>query len=142
MPRTDAALVQGILEDNYNGSTSLAPFIAAANAMTSRVNTVAVADGFVLSSAELELIERWLAAHFYAWGADKTRASVGVGRSNETYDGKTGMHLEATPYGQTAIALDFSGTLRAINDGAVNVGGFWAGYPTSEQTDWVTRGNT
>lgn len=142
MARTDTAAVTGILAGNYDGSTSLAPFIATANAITSRLNTMAIDGGYVLNSAELELIERYIAAHLYVWNTDKTKASVGIGRANETYDGKTGMHLEATPYGQTAISLDFSGILRAIGDGAVNVGGFWAGYPTSEQTGWIDRGNT
>ena len=65
----------------------------------------------LLSTAELKEIERWLSAHFTAI-RDKRTVKDNVGDSSHTYEGKTGMGLEFTRYGQQALLLDTTGTLR------------------------------
>jgi len=85
--------------------TSLTPFILVASQQVDRIGTVGT-----LSAAVLKEIERWLAAHFVAL-RDKRTSKDNVGDSSHTYEGKTGMGLDFTRYGQMAKMLDTTGTL-------------------------------
>lgn len=107
--RTSEAAVQGILIE-YESTTSMTPFIEAASAMVTQHCTD---DDF--SSTDLELIERWLAAHFYCLSDPRTtqdRAPNGIGAS---YESKVDLGLNVTRYGQMAMQLDWSGALAAWN---------------------------
>jgi len=65
------------------------------------------------SQNRLDMIECWLAAHFYAIRDPRAQSeSAGVSAS---YQGQTGMYLSSTSYGQQAIMLDTSGSLAALN---------------------------
>ena len=144
MARTTAAAVQLILNDDYgqleDGSLpSLTPFIDTANAIVSRVATMAVAAGFTLSTAELELIERWLSAHAYVMNDQVAKNRSFAGGVSATYQGEQGMYFEASKYGQMAMALDFSGSLRKISRGSTTIGVSWLGKPPSEQIDYADR---
>lgn len=55
-------------------------------------------------------IHKYLAAHFAALRDQRLQAER-VADVSYTYQGKTGMYLEATHYGQMALTLDTSGTL-------------------------------
>lgn len=116
MPRTDSSSVQGILLENYDGSSSLSPFIAAAGALTDKVSSND-SDG-ILDATDLELIERWLSAHFYAAGPDMLPQSKGTGRANASFQGQTGMFLKSTYYGQMAMLLDTTGYLGVLQQDA------------------------
>lgn len=61
-------------------------------------------------AATLALIEMWLAAHLLAT-RDQRVARETVADADYEYQGKTGMGLEATFYGQQALILDTSGRL-------------------------------
>lgn len=137
MARTTAADVEDLLAGDYDGSTSLAVHIATATAIVDRVEACAANKDITLSDAELELIERWLAAHSYAM-VDQPYQSKTTGRASATFQGRTGMRLEATKYGQQAMAVDYSGCLNAIGQ-RKTAGGFWLGRPPSEQTDYRDR---
>lgn len=143
MARTDADAVKGILLDDYDpapevgDAVDLSPFIATATVIVSRVATCAAAKDLTLSAEELELIERWLAAHCYAM-SDQTLASTSTEGASASFHGQTGMRLEATKYGQMATTLDFSGCLTAIDKRQV-ARGFWLGKPRSEQIPYVDR---
>lgn len=67
MARTTKKAVQDLLlpGGDYDGKSDLTPFIDTASSIVTRVNTCAIAKGNTLTVAELELIERWLAAHCY-----------------------------------------------------------------------------
>jgi len=67
-----------------------------------------------LSEDRLKEIERYLAAHF-ACMMDPREEREQFGDASNTYQGKTGMALDATFYGQTAKLLDTSGTLINLN---------------------------
>lgn len=123
--RTTIKLVREVLDDNYNGKTGLQQFIDAATVVIDRVATCAIDKGKTLTAAELELIERWLAAHFYT-RIDTTYASRSVGGASGSFHGQTGTHLDASFYGQTAANLDYSGCLIAIIKRQV-AQGFWGG---------------
>jgi hypothetical protein len=145
MARTTPLAVQGILLDHYGATLagtnpSLSPFIESANAVVDRVAACAIARDKTLTTAELELIERWLAAHYYASAPDQAKESRTTGRASAKYQGKTGMYLESTKFGQMAVTLDHSGCLVAIASQTRKVaGGFWGGFRPSEQTDYEDR---
>ena len=139
MSRTTSQAVKSVLLGDYDGESSLVSFIDTASVVVTRVNTCAVAKGVTLSTAELELIERWLAAHFYAC-SDQPYSVAETDKARGRFQGQTGMFLTGTKYGQTAMRLDPSGCLEAIGNrtrakATVN----WLGFPPSEQTDYVDR---
>lgn len=90
--------------------TDLSPYIDAANELVTEicaVNTSYTAD-------RLEKIERWLSAHFYCIFDPRTK-SEGVSGISASYEGNTGMMLEATRYGQQAMLLDTYGGLSVMS---------------------------
>lgn len=137
--RVNETEVKDILGRHYDTkrSASLSPFIKAANLLTNRVATCAIAKGTLLTSDELKEIERWLSGHFYE-RSDPMFSSKTTAGASASYQGQTTMHLESTFYGQTAMDLDTSGCLSAFNKRAV-AGGFWAGQEATEETTWSDR---
>jgi len=130
--RTDPDKVKGILGKDYDtvSCPSLAGYITAANLLTTRVATCASSKGTPLSTAELESIERWLAAWFYT-KSDPVYASKSTGKSSGSFVRGA---KEPEPYKDAALALDPSGCLSALLN-RQTAGGFWAGKPVSE---WLT----
>src|SRR6266576_2605872 len=106
MPRTTSAAVAGIVEVDAN--ISLVPFIETASALVDDVEK-----GSLHDVVRLELIERWLSAHFYTV-RDPRVVLERVERIEQTFQSKVGLHLETSHYGQQAMILDTSGVLRAI----------------------------
>lgn len=140
--RTSDASVQAILLDQYDtdGSPSLTAFIATANSLTDYVDSCD-SDGD-LSSATLELIERWLAAHYYAH-ADQLQKSKTTGDASSSFQGEFGKGLESTQYGQAAMNLDTTGCLakknREMINGKVGISVTWLGKKKSQQTPYEQR---
>lgn len=137
--RTSEPKVQGILGDNWDGSTSVRPFIETANVLTDEVSTCAAARDITLSSALLERIECFLSAHFYAhadplFSEKKTERASGVFQVGKAEEGG----YKSTQYGKSAISLDISGCLAMFNKGQQPTIA-WLGKPPSEQTDYVDR---
>lgn len=118
MAYTTVLAVKGILADDYNLTTDLQQFIDSADIIMARVLACAGAKGITLSSIELEMIERWLSAHFYC-ASNPQYQSEATGGISVSYTGQTSMHLESTRYGQMAINLDYSGCLNAISSRSV-----------------------
>jgi hypothetical protein len=139
MARTNAAAVQALLGNDYDADAapSLTPRIETATVIVDRVATCATAKAITLTAAELELIERWLSAHFYAM-TDQTYSSKSTGGASASFHGQTGLALDATKYGQTAKLLDYSGCLTAIGGRQV-ASGAWLGKRPSEQTLYTDR---
>lgn len=141
MSRTNSSAVKALLlpgkDYDLDRAPSLTPFIDSASAIVSRVAACAIAKGEPLSSSELELIERWAAAHLYVC-SDQTYASKSTEGASASFHGQTGMHFESSRYGQTALSLDFSGCLSAITEKRV-ASAAWLGRPPSEQTDYGDR---
>lgn len=141
MPRTDAAAVQAILLNDYDAdeSPSLTPFIETASAVVDDVAACATAKAVTLGDTRLELIERWLAAHYYQQ-SDQGYASNSTEGASASFHGQTAMYLESTKYGQTAVRLDKSGCLAAIAGGERKVAsGAWLGKTRAEQLDYEDR---
>lgn len=121
MARTTAANVRLIMSTSLTDA-QLAAFIETAH----QIVTNEIEDSSV-TSTKLELIERWLAAHFASVRTKQT-ASEKAGSVSATFQGQTAMHLEATHYGQNAMLLDDSGALAALNkmkEESVSMSNLW-----------------
>ena len=144
MARTTSNAVKELLQPGGDYDTvrnpSLTPFIQSATVVVDRVQTAAAANGRTLNSTELELIERWLAAHYYA-SSDQPYTSRSTAGASGSFQGQTGMYLEGTKYGQMAITLDYSGYLYSISSGPNRRTGkiTWVGKPPSTQIDYQDR---
>jgi hypothetical protein len=108
MARTTAAKVQAIIQTK--ASISLDPFIETANHLVTKVCTSSNYD-----ATDLELIERWLAAHFYAV-RDPRRLREKAGPVSAEYKGKWDLKLNLTEYGQQVLLLDYEGHFAALNE--------------------------
>lgn len=101
---TDSAV--GAIIDITSG-TDITPFIEAASAVVDD-HCAPLAYG----ATRLELIERWLAAHFFAV-YDGQIASEKADEVSQAFQYDVGKYLEFTKYGQMAIILDNLGGLAA-----------------------------
>jgi len=121
MARTSSAAVAAIIETEV--SIDLTPFIEAANHIVTRVCTDSD-----YADTELELIERWLAAHFYAI-RDPRVADEAAGSVSQRFQYKVDLNLSVTTYGQQAMMLDTEGNLATLSRGrGKTVGGAtWLG---------------
>lgn len=140
MARTTAALVRAILRDDYDGESDVSPFIASATVVVTRVAACAVAKLEPLTVEELELIERWLAAHYYGCTASNDRPiqEQTTEKAKGVFQGRTGMALESTYYGQVALTLDPSGCLAAVTK-RTKARLTWAGLNPTDQTAYEDR---
>jgi len=117
--RATAELVAEVIE--VDPAIDLDPFILTASQLVDLVE--ANSD---LSTAVLQNIERWLAAHFYTLRDPRT-TSERAGSVMENYQSSVGPGLATSHYGQAAMALDTSGTLRNLSRGKRQASMFWAG---------------
>lgn len=130
MARTTSALVGGIIE--LDSSITITPFILVANEL---VTELCSSDDY--TSTRLELIERWLSAHFYS--VRDPRAEVEkAGPVSEKFQSKVDLGFDTSHYGQMAMRLDTEGGLAALNEQIkrgkkVTVGATWLG--TADPTD-------
>jgi hypothetical protein len=111
MPRTTSLAVGGIVELDSNIST--APAIETASALV---------DDHCSSLADTrqELVERYLAAHFYSLRVRQV-ASEKAGPVSQNFEAPVlGKGLEQTTFGQQAMGLDSSGNLSAWNKAVVD----------------------
>ena len=123
--RTDSQKVGGIIE--VDPEISLDPFIETASALVNEVEENSDHD-----ANRLELIERWLSAHFYAM-RDPRPTQEKAGPVAQTLQSKVDLNLANSHYGQQAIVLDTSGTLATLNQmalkGKSKVAVGWLGTP-------------
>lgn len=110
MARTTPNNVKAILGQEYDSVNlpSLNPFIDTASVMVDEVQ----ADDYsgLMTSQRLEIVERWLAAHFYQI-SDPGYKSRSTSKANGTFNGETAQGLKGTRYGQQAMFLDLTGFL-------------------------------
>lgn len=112
MARTTAALVRGLLEDADPNDGVFDPFILSANEL---VTEICVPLGY--TDVRLELIERWLAAHFYSI-LNPQVSFFSAGTVQESYDSKVDLRLQVTRYGQQVMILDTKGGLAGLSNSA------------------------
>lgn len=118
--RTTSALVAGIVEVDPS-ITDITPFIDVSNELVTELCAVTTGTPPVniygYSDYRLELIERWLAAHFYCI-RDPRASQEQAGSVQETLQGKVDLGLKATLYGQEAMRLDTHGALAVMDNAA------------------------
>lgn len=108
--RTTDEAVRGIIELDDDFDTD--PFIETANMV---VTDNCTSSGY--SDEKLELIERWVSAHFCCVRDPRTRMESVKGIT-ETFEGTSGQKFSSTRYGQQALILDNAGNLKALDKGA------------------------
>lgn len=132
MPRTTALLVGKIVR--LNPKLDIDTAIEAANSLVTSACAGALADDGVTlfyDDARLELIERYLSAHFYCINDPRTfRQRAGQVSVSTQY--KVDLGLNVTHYGQQAMILDSKGGLAALNamlkkKGSITLGVKWLG---------------
>lgn len=106
MPRTDSTAVEGIIE--VDASIPVTPFIEVANNLVTRHCTDSDYD-----DDTLELIERWLSAHFYAI-RDMRIDTEKAGPVSQQFQFKVDLGFNVTIYGQQAMLIDSDGNLAAL----------------------------
>jgi hypothetical protein len=137
MARTTPVAVLTLLGDNWDGITDVTQFIDTASAIVDDVvvsSASRLPPSMTLTPLKQELIERWLACHYYAQFDQLYAMKTTVGAS-ATFQGQTTMSIESTRYGQSAINLDFSGTLSAISRRQF-ARGFWMGNRFGTGCSW------
>ena len=142
MARTTTTLVAEILGGHYvsGSSPSLQPFIDSATLVISRVITCATTKGITISTDEAEMIERYLAAHYFSF-ADQLYQSKATNGASGSFQGQTGKGIESSQYGMAALQIDPSGCLAAIAKGA-RASVTWGGKPSNTQLSAYERGYT
>lgn len=133
MARTTPELVKGIVEVDETAWPDISPFIDTANHL---VTEVCGSAGY--SDSRMELIERWLAAHFYRI-ADPMLSLETIDVLGARFQFKLGLRLQVTTYGQQVMFLDTKGGFAALNNSAEKlqkfqgtIGGFWLGTENEE----------
>jgi hypothetical protein len=106
--RTTAELVGGLIELDL--TIDVTPFIFTASEL---VTEHCEGQGYTVE--RLELIERYLAAHFYTL-RDPRVVSERAGPVQATYQSKVDLNLATSHYGQTAMMLDTVGGLAVLNN--------------------------
>ena len=106
MPRVAEQDVKKIIDTELT-KEEIAPFLTTANLL---VTDVLAGAGY--SDELLAQIECWMAAHFVAV-RDPRISQEAIGDVSASYDGKTGMGLNSTRYGQAAMTLDHRNILKS-----------------------------
>lgn len=120
-----------------DSNLSIAPFLDAASALVDYIVTQDTAS--ILTTALKEQIEKWLAAHYYAirdlqYHERETQDAKGK------FQGKTGMGLDATLWGEQAKGFDVTGTLVRLDAKQRPVASVtWLGKPKSSQIPYEQR---
>lgn len=115
MIATTDALVRGIIDAQSDVSTD--PFIAAANQLASDVFGAYVPP---YTDAKSQLIQTWLAAHFYTI-FDNQLARAKAGTVSVGYQYKVEMGLDSSIYGQNAMLLDTNQGLAKLQNSLTTV---------------------
>lgn len=134
MARTTSTAVLSVLGENYDSDNqpSLTPYIDTANLIVTRCAALASSNGYTLSVPEKEIIERWLAAHFYTIRDALYSSRSTLGASGSFIRPKDGGYLE------TAKMADPSGCLAAVLENNT-AGGGWLGKTVSEGLSFDER---
>lgn len=133
MARTTVGAVESVLLRDYDRRRRphLSPFIAAASVLVDKIVSVLADRDESLTDSQLEMIERWLAAHCYVM-SDRTFAESRTEGAYAVFHGRTGMGLDFSSYGQMAKILDTTGVLASL-DKRQSADMFWLGTPRGEE---------
>ena len=135
--RTTYEAVGGIIELDASivpTAVSMLPFITVASELVDECCVGDAGPATPYTDERLELIERWLSAHFYT-NRDPRLVNEKAGPVGGSYQSRVDLGFDTSHYGQTAMRLDTNGGLSKLNDdmkkGKPVVGAVWLG--TSEE---------
>ncbi len=106
MARTNVAEIKEILSTELSDSV-IEGFISGAN----ETITATVGSDSTISSDLKKELERWCTCHMIASTREQQLSDAKAGPAQATYQGKTGMELDSTFYGQTVKVMDPTGKL-------------------------------
>lgn len=112
MGRVSAVEVIAIMAE----SDALTTTVVDAYIASSTVFITEAFDGVTISDDLLKEIERWFTAHMIASTRERVSKKEGAGGASIEYAIEVGMGMKGTQYGQTAIAIDTTGTLAILAD--------------------------
>lgn len=135
--RTTEDAVADILDND--STIKITPFIVAASSLVDKIE--AADSNSQLSQSDFNIIETWLAAHFYTI-RDQQYEQKKTGDAEGKFQGETGKGLDSSHYGQMAKTLDITGYLadldtKARNDMIHKAGVLWGGTEYSEANENV-----
>jgi len=111
--RTTPSLVRSVLDPTFPSDVNLDPFIDAATVLVDLIEQKPVVGS--LTNQHLEVVERWLAAHYADVTHKSTRTSESIGAASRSWSlPSVSPGFEGTIYGQQAINLDTTGTLKSL----------------------------
>jgi len=114
--RTTPALVKATIETDPNITDSdIQGFIDVANELVTEKCTGSEGPATSYTTVRLELIERWLACHFYAV-RDPRPTSESAGPVGQSFQSAVSLGFDTSHYGQTAMRLDTNGSLARLNN--------------------------
>ena len=137
--RTTRAQIAGIIEldaEIVPDDNAMEAFISIASEFVTECCTGTSGPTSSYSEARLELIERWLSAHFYT-NRDPRLTNEKAGPVGGTFQSKVDLGFDTSHYGQTAMRLDTNGGLAEVNIGTKNgtntntIGVAWGGSTTN-----------
>jgi len=110
--RTTPDVVIKLLEE-YDPAMDMMQCIEAGNSVTTQqcVNSLT----YTYTDILLELIERYLSAHFYEINIARQKFRA-AGKVQDSMESKVDLHLNLTRYGQMAMVIDGAGNLAAWNN--------------------------
>ena len=111
--RTTSRLVKQILDADFDSSVNLEAFIDTASVLVDKIEASPVVG--TVTEQHLELIERWLTAHYVELIYRTTKTSESIGAASRSWQTpQVSRGVEGTIYGQQAMNLDTTGTLKSI----------------------------
>ena len=140
MANTTATAVQTLLGEWYNSNYVVTSFITTANLIVAKHCTD---DDF--TNSELEVIERYVAAHLYCVTHRRSTTEGGAGIPSETKQHVEDLGFDATEFGQMAKRLDWSGALASLDNASKkglrrSVNLTWAGKENDETDEYELLG--
>ena len=118
MARTTRAQVGQIIKldpEIIPDDAAMEPFITIANELVTERCTGDAGPTTAYNDERLELIERWLTAHFYTH-RDPRATGEKAGSVGVTFQSKVGLGFDTSHYGQAAMRFDTNGSLAKLNN--------------------------
>ena len=135
MSRTSSSDVELIIE--VDAGADLDPFIETASLLVTKHCVTLGGLSEDSDAEELELVERWLSAHFYSIFSPRAK-SESAGPVSQSIESKVDLGFDVTRHGQQAMRLDSTGQLAKLNEdskrgGKSTVGMTWVGGSYDEE---------
>jgi hypothetical protein len=110
------AMIKLILPETELADTNIQAFITTAERFLEASSVSASVD-----INTVEELTKWLTAHYITATVERLAISEKAGPTEQKFANVYSKNLSSTPYGQTAITLDYSGILNQLSQGKRNI---------------------